>query len=126
MRMVRLSRHAPGVTQLSVFLPARAGGAERQAMVTIDSTPAMLSIGCWARSKGEPAYHCWPGPHIEEEFFSPIEQAILVAGTTEVAACCMGQVLDEDLGLRILETLALVMSWLANGYSEPAATPAAV
>jgi len=28
--------------------------------------------------------------------------------------------MDGDLSLRILQTLTLVLSWVANGYSEPA------
>ena len=56
-------------------------------MIRVESGPGRLGISCWARSKGEPAYHAWPGPHFEEDFFSSIERAILVSGTTEVAAC---------------------------------------
>jgi len=108
------------VAQLSVFLRAQPGGAERQVMLDIESAPGRLSIGCWARTKGEPGYHCWPGPHLEEDFFSPTERAILIAGTTEVASCCAGELMSADLSVRILETLSLVLSWLANGYSEPA------
>jgi hypothetical protein len=116
--MVRCSKHAPGVAQLSVFLRAQPGGAERQVMVNVESIPGQLAISCWARSKGEPVYHAWPGPHLEEGFFSPIETAILVAGTTEVAACCAGKTMDGDLSLRIVQTLAMVLSWVANGYTE--------
>ena len=120
MRMVRCSKHAPGVAQLSVFLRAQPGGAERQVMINVESSPGSLVISCWARSKGEPAYHAWPGPHLEEDFFTPTEAAILVAGTTEVAACAVREKMDGDLSLRILQTLSLVLSWMANGYSEPA------
>gem|GEM_PF-3212100 len=108
--MVRCSKQSPGVAQLSVFLRAQPGGAERQVMIRVESGPGRLGISCWARSKGEPAYHAWPGPHFEEDFFSSIERAILVSGTTEVAACCSGEMMDGDLSLRILQTLTLVLS----------------
>ena len=93
-------------------------------MINVESAPGRLSISCWARSKGEPAYHAWPGPHLEEEFFSPVERAILVAGTTEVAVCCAGEPMDGDLSLRILQTLTLILSWVANGYEDDEAVAA--
>lgn len=112
----------PGVAQLSVFLPARVGEAERVLMVNVDTQrPGEFTISCWVRYQGELAYHCWPGPHVEDDFLEPTEAAILVAGTTEVAAECLHKEMDADLGLRILQTLALVLDWVANGYSETVA-----
>lgn len=116
----------PGVAQISVFLPARVGEAERQLMVNVDTQrPGDLTISCWVRYQGELAYHCWPGPHVEEDFLEPLEAAMLVAGTTEVASGCLGESMDATLGLHVLQTLALVLDWVANGYSETRDAPVA-
>ena len=117
---VRIYDGGHGTVHLRVRFPMR-----REAMISLQTVAKGVRLGIWGRDLGDRSWHAWPGPHLDEDFFSPMEAAIMRYGVEETAACALDQMIDEDFSRRIMGALTIVLDAAANGMNEQESPAAA-
>lgn len=98
-------------------------GNWRQVVIAFDTRATdSVAIGIWARDRHEKVLHCWPGPHLREDFFTGQEEAILRWGCIEVMETIAARTKNAPLGLQLYDqacsALREVLSIAANGWGK--------